>query len=106
MAKKLTLAANKIFQWLLSFGLSVDKDKCRVMFFHPQHHNVGHYGELPKTLQVTLGNNQHMSITPKTHLRYLGIFFTPKLNWSTHIQIMATHVCSTVKALGVLGNSI
>jgi hypothetical protein len=35
-ANKLTSAANEIFQWLSSFGLSVDEDKCKVMFFRPQ----------------------------------------------------------------------
>ena len=56
-AENLTSAANETFKWLLSFGLSVDKDKCEVMFFHPKHHNADQYDEPPKTIQVTLGDN-------------------------------------------------
>ena len=45
-------------------------------------------------------------IKPSLTLRYLGVFFTPRLDWTTHVKTMSTHARSIVKGLGVLGNSI
>jgi hypothetical protein len=107
-AAKLTRAANQIFIWLQKSGFSVDKDKCEVMFFHPKltrNHEARH-GIPPKSVTIHLPNNTDVSISPARSLRYLGVFFTPRLNWTTHVKTMSTRARSIVKGLGVLGNSI
>ena len=107
-AAKLTRAANQIFIWLQKSGFSVDKDKCEVMFFHPKltrNHEARH-GIPPKSVTIHLPNNTDVSISPARSLRYLGVFFTPRLNWTTHVKTMSTRTRSIVKGLGVLGNSI
>ncbi len=39
-------------------------------------------------------------------LRYLGVFFHHRLWWDPHVTIMECCACSTIRALGILGNSI
>ena len=39
-------------------------------------------------------------------IHYLGVFFTPCLDWTTHVKTMSTRARSIIKGLGVLGNSI
>ena len=107
-ADKLTKAARHVFSWLRDSGFSVDQDKCEVMFFHlkltPKH--KVRYGSPPRTIKLQLPDNTKITIKPTSTLRYLGVFFTPHLNWTTHVKIMSTHAQSIVKGLGVLGNSI
>ena len=107
-AAKLMKAANEVFSWLQKSGFSVNKDKCEVMFFHPKQtrkHETRH-GTPPKSITIHLPDNTDVSIMPARYLRYLGVFFTPRLNWTTHVKIMSTRARSIVKGLGVLGNSI
>jgi hypothetical protein len=107
-AAKLTKAANEVFVWLQQAGFSVDKDKCEVMFFHPKltWKHVEKHGKPPPTLNLLLPNGTDVVIKPATFIRYLGVFFMPRLNWSTHVKVLSTRVRSIVKGLGVLGNSI
>lgn len=105
-ADKLTTAANCIFSWLRDSGFTINADKCKTMFFQPWSRTKTLYGMPPLTIKVSLGNGTETTITPAISLCYLGVFFTPQLNWMTHVQIMSTHVLSLVKGLGVLGNSI
>ena len=107
-AAKLTRAANQVFSWLQKSGFSVDKDKCELMFFHPKptpKHEIRH-GTPPKIVTLHLPDGTDVSITPARSLRYLGVFFTLRLNWTTHVKTMSTRARSIVKGLGVLGNSI
>jgi hypothetical protein len=39
-------------------------------------------------------------------LRYLGVYLSDKLDWTRHVTIMATHAWSTIRSVGLLGNSI
>lgn len=105
-AAKIHSARDKMFQWLHTFRLSVDDNKCKMMFFRPHRHNPLRFGKMVSSVALETSPGHVISITLATSLCYLGIFFTPKLDWSIHVKIMATRVLSTIKALGVLGNSI
>ena len=105
---KLTQAANKVFSWLHQAGFTIDREKCEVMFFHPKltrAHEKRH-GIPPKTVTLHLPDNSDVGITPTRSLRYLGVIFTPRLNWTAHVKTMSTRARSIMKGLGVLGNSI
>jgi hypothetical protein len=85
-------------------GLEVDPDKTEVIFFHPcisPHHRV-----CPVTITIALGDGKTLTVKLSVSIHYLGIFFTPKLDWKLHVTTMANHMRSTVKALGVLGFSV
>ena len=107
-AAKLTKATNQVFFWLQESGFNVDNNKCEVMFFHPKRtrkHEEKH-GTPPPTLKLHLPNGSEIDIRPKPSIRYLGVFFTLRLDWMTHMKILSTQARSLVKGLGVLGNSI
>jgi Reverse transcriptase (RNA-dependent DNA polymerase) len=106
------VAAAKVtdaFTWILSLlrriGLEVDNDKMELMFFVPPRPS-SHHGVLPQTVTIPYGNGKTLTVKPSTSLRYLGVFFTSKLDWRLHVTTMANCVRSTVKALGVLGSSV
>jgi hypothetical protein len=78
------------------------------MFFHPKltpKHEAKH-GFPPTKIQLQFSDSTDIAIKPTLSLRYLGVFFMPRLNWSMHIKTMSTRARSIVKGLGVLGNSI
>ena len=107
-AAKLTKAANQVFSWLHQSGFTIDREKCEVMFFTPKRtpkHETRH-GVPPKTITLHLPDDTDVRITPACSLRYLGVIFTPRLNWSAHVKTMSTRARSIMKGLGVLGNSI
>ena len=106
MADKLTTAATQAFSWLRDSGFQIDVDKCEAMFFRPRSRLVKLYGSPPPLLEIPIDGQRPITVKPATSLRYLGVFFTLKLNWTTHVQIMSTRILSLVKGLGVLGNSI
>jgi hypothetical protein len=99
-------AANKVLVWLQSFGLTIDADKTEAMFFHPSNPSPLRFGRPPRGLTLSNGGDGRIHITPCSSLRYLGVFFTPKLSWTVHVKTLATRAHSTVRTLGVLGNSV
>jgi hypothetical protein len=100
-------AGSAMFSWLHRFGLSANNEKTEVMFFRPAHtlKNPHLYGHPPSVVTLTDGPHT-VCVTPANSLRYLGVFFTPRLSWTLHVKTMASWVRSTVKVLGVLGNSV
>jgi hypothetical protein len=44
-------------------------------------------------------------LKPKEHWRYLGFFFDQHLLFHEHVHFYATKAISTVRAMGMLGNS-
>lgn len=109
-AAKVTHAFETILDLLRCMGLEINVDKTELMFFTPPRasSSPSHptFGARPFSITISLGNGKTFDIRPTHSLRYLGVFFTPKLDWSLHIKTMANQVRSTVKALGVLGNSV
>ncbi|KAF8669597.1 hypothetical protein AX14_005999 [Amanita brunnescens Koide BX004] len=51
-------------------------------------------------------NNVVHTVKPAKVWRYLGFFFTPSLDWSYHVQYYANKGFSSIRACGMLGNSI
>jgi hypothetical protein len=97
---------NDILQWLHQLGLTVDGEKMEAMFFHPAKPSIKHLRVQPHGLTLWDGVGDPIHVTPSMSLRYLGVFFTPQLSWSLHVKTLATCARSTVRALGVLGNSV
>ena len=76
------------------------------MFFQPRITKAVTFGVPPSSLTLSLPDSSTITITLASHICYLGVFFTPRLDWSTHVKIMSTQARSLIKGLGVLGNSI
>jgi hypothetical protein len=89
---------------LKRMGLEADLDKTEVMFFHPR--VTPHHGSQLRTATIALSDSRTLAVTISSSIRYLGVFFTPKLDWKLHVSTMANRTRSTVKALGVLGSSV
>jgi hypothetical protein len=104
---KVLSARRQVIEWLRDHGLSIDLDKLEFMFFHrpgkPRLTTMG-----PKLTSVTLLDSLDTGhILPvSTSLRYLGVFFTPTLDWSLHVKTLGNRACSTVQGLSLLGNSV
>jgi Reverse transcriptase (RNA-dependent DNA polymerase) len=101
---KAAQAGSAVFLWLRRFGLSADAEKTKVMFFTPPRTPTALYRVRPT--HVTFSNGPDpIRVKIANSLRYLGVFFMPRLSWTLHVTTMAIRVRSTVKALGILGNS-
>jgi hypothetical protein len=101
---KVTRLFTTILSLLHRMGLEADPDKTEIMFFHPR--ITPHHGSRPLTATIALGNGKTLAVKLCNSIRYLGVFFTPKLDWKLHVSTMADCTRSTVKALGVLGSSV
>jgi hypothetical protein len=99
-AAKLTTAAKSVFSWLKLLGFSVDPEKCEVMFFHPRltQKQMHKFGTPPATITLQLLDNTEIKVKPTTTLRYLGVFFTPRLDWGAHVKKMSTRARASSKA--------
>jgi endonuclease/exonuclease/phosphatase (EEP) superfamily protein YafD len=102
--QKVTHLFETVLSLLQRMGLKADPDKTEVMFFHPR--ITPHHGLRPDTATIALGNGKTLTVTLSRSVHYLGVFFTPKLDWKLHVSTMANRARSTVKALGVLGSSV
>ena len=76
------------------------------MFFHPRITRPATFGSPLATITLTLPDSSQIAIKLATSIHYLGVFFTPCLDWTTHVKTMSTQARSIIKGLGVLGNSI
>ena len=105
-ANKLTKAAQQVFTWLHDASFLIDNEKCELMFFHPRITQAATYGTTPTTVTLELPDTSLITIKASISIRYLGIFFAPRLDWMVHIKTMSTRTRCILKGLGVLGNSI
>jgi Reverse transcriptase (RNA-dependent DNA polymerase) len=104
-ASKVTDVFHLILTLLQRMGLEVDANKTEMMFFIPPRPSSNHRA-YPLMVTIPCGNSKTLTIKPSDLLCYLGVFFTAKLDWRLHVTTMANRVCSTVKALGVLGSLV
>ena len=51
-------------------------------------------------------NEQTYVIAPSKIWRYLGFYFTPSLDWTFHVQYYTNKGFSSIRACGMLGNSL
>jgi hypothetical protein len=104
-ATKACNAALILISRLKRYGLEIDMDKTEAMFFYPSHHTRPNFGHKPSHLKITkLGTDHIFRISDS--IRYLGVYFTPRLDWKLHVTTMANRTRSSIKGLGVLGNSV
>jgi hypothetical protein len=85
---KVTDTFSMTLNFLTHMGLEIDGDKTEVMFFVPPCPSSNH-GAQPLMVTIPCGNSKTLTIRPSTSLRYLGIFFTLKLDWRLHMTTMA-----------------
>jgi hypothetical protein len=79
-------------------GLQLDREKRELMHF-----KRGKVALDPITLpNFDESKTQHK---PSSVVRWLGIFFDPRLNFKQHVKIMAARAKSNASALSILGNS-
>jgi len=93
---KISQAWDNIHTWLSHAGLSVDFDKTEFMFFHPSQYQPSCLGLPPTSILLSLGPATTHRISVTQSLRYLGVFFTPKLNWTLHVRTMSNQVRSLI----------
>jgi hypothetical protein len=92
--------------WLKRNRLSADLVKTELMTFQPPHTNwdlVGGHIWGGRYTDLTLRPNR---ISTTKSLRYLGVYITPDLKWTKHVNIMVNHARSTIRRISILGNSI
>ncbi|KAF8701567.1 hypothetical protein AX14_000387 [Amanita brunnescens Koide BX004] len=89
-------------------GLNIEPSKTELIHFYAFQLNTS-ARSLNRVHQPPLNftwNGSDFSIKPVQVWRYLGFFFTPSLDWSYHIQYYTNKAFSSVRACGMLGNSI
>jgi hypothetical protein len=94
--------------WLCDFGLRLDPDKTELMFFHPpgKWGRSLHLGKPPTHVPFRLPGGATHTIKVSQSVRYLGVFFTPTLDWHLHVTTLSNRARGTVRSLKILGNSI
>jgi hypothetical protein len=104
-AKRATAALIMIKTFLSAVGLQIDRgDKLELMIF-------GRRGRLannpsPPTVMVKHTDGMVSKVTVLQVWRYLGIWFTPTLNWTVHVTQMANKAIAQANALRMLANCI
>ena len=82
---------------MVCFGLVIEHDKSEIFHFSRAYNNLNPELDL---LAIDVP-----TFKPKTYWRYLGFYFDWCLPFKEHIWYYSTKTLSTVKAIGMLGNS-
>jgi len=82
---------------MASFGLVMEHDKSEIFHFSRVHTNSN-----PELDFSAIGAP---ILKPKTYWRYLGFYFDQQLSFKEHVRFYSTKALTTVKAMGMLGNS-
>ena len=82
---------------MVSFGLVIEDDKSEIFHFSRAHNDLN--------LELDLSAIGAPTLKPKTYWRYLGFYFDRRLSFKEHVRYYSTKALSTVKAMGMLGNS-
>jgi len=82
---------------MVCFGLVMKYDKSEIFHFSRAHNDLN-----PELDLLAIGAP---TLKPKTYWRYLGFYFDRCLSFKEHIRYYSTKALSTVKAMGMLGNS-
>ncbi|KAF8684340.1 hypothetical protein AX14_004144 [Amanita brunnescens Koide BX004] len=104
----LSSTLTRLLTVLAYIGLNIEPSKTELIHFYAFQHDTS-TRTLARTHQPSLNfewNGTDFSIKPVQVWRYLGFFFTPTLDWSYHIQYYTNKAFSSVRACGMLGNSI
>ena len=82
---------------MVTFGLVMEHDKSEIFHFSRAHNDLNPELDLSAIGAPTL--------KPKMYWRYLGFYFDRRLSFKEHVRYYSTKALSTVKAMGMLGNS-
>jgi hypothetical protein len=97
-ADKVSKAAKQVFTWLHDSGFSIDTKKCELMFFHHWITHDATYGTAPTTVTLQFPDMSQVTIKPSMSIRYLGVFFTPCLDWTCYRYLCRVTVNSMRRA--------
>jgi len=79
------------------FGLVMEYDKSKIFHFSRAHNSSN-----PKLDLSAIGTS---ILKSKTYWQYLGFYFDRRLSFKEHVRFYSTKALTTVKAMGMLGNS-
>jgi len=82
---------------MVSFGLVMEHDKLEIFHFSRVHNDFN-----PELDLSAIGAP---ILKPKTYWRYLGFYFDQWLFFKEYIWFYSTKALTTVKVMGMLGNS-
>ena len=82
---------------MASFGLVMEHDKSEIFHFSRAHND--------SNPELDLSAIGAPILKPKTYWRYLGFYFDRRLSFKEHVRFYSTKALTTVKAMGMLGNS-
>jgi len=82
---------------MASFGLVMEHDKSEIFHFSRAHND--------SNPELDLSAIGAPILKPKTYWRYLGFYFDRQLSFKEHVWFYSTKTLTTVKAIGMLGNS-
>jgi len=94
---ELTSSYSIVSDLMASFGLVIEHDKSEIFHFSRAHNDSN-----PELDLSAIGTS---TLKPKTYCRYLGCYFDRWLSFKEHVQFYSTKALTTVKAMGMLGNS-
>ncbi|KAE8216880.1 hypothetical protein CF319_g8889 [Tilletia indica] len=103
LARRLQLAFGVAQRWYTANGLTIDAVKRELIYFVPPA-----LRQLPLP-EVQLGAEESDIITPvplNGSVRWLGVWFDPKLSFATHVSNMAARARSAAGCLRMLGNTV
>ena len=90
-----------VFELFTALGLALEHDKTELMHFDRSNNRKDN----PVLDLTPITGVRENYIKPKVHWRYLGFYFDRKLTFREHVRYYSTKALTTVKAMGMLGNS-
>jgi len=94
---ELTSSYSIVSDLMAFFGLVIEHDKSEIFHFSRAHNDFN-----PELDLSAIGAP---ILKPKTYWRYLGFYFDQRLSFKEHVWFYSTKALTTVKAMGMLGNS-
>jgi len=94
---ELTSSYSIVSDLMVSFGLVMEHDKSEIFHFSRAHNDSN-----PELDLSAIGAS---ILKPKTYWQYLGFYFDRQLSFKEHVWFYSTKALTTVKTMGILGNS-
>jgi len=94
---ELTSSYSIVSDLMASFGLVMEHDKSENFHFSRAHND--------SNPELDLSAIGAPILKPKTYWQYLGFYFDRRLFFKEHVWFYSTKALTTVKAMGILGNS-
>lgn len=89
-----------ISPWLAEHGLAADPAKCELMHFTTRRRDK----ELP-TIRLDMSNGETIEVAPLKLMRWLGVYFDPKLLFNEHVKKVTEKAMKAAHSLRLLGNT-